>query len=197
MDHSETMVTMVYFNEDYMNPLFEILEKCKGVEQEKRYHPEGDVLIHSIQVFNRACRESNDVDLLLATLLHDVGKAVDRLEHTKKSLDLIDQYVSQKTIYLVKNHMRIWTYIHGEMMRLGKCKELVEHPWFPELVQLARWDYMGRIPNCKPEYNRQIIIDKLNKAVRNHWSGIDPYPLKEVKCPKDFTEKVMEKIKEE
>ncbi|MBA7583377.1 Multifunctional CCA protein [subsurface metagenome] len=176
----EKLVTMIYFNEEYMNPLFEILEKCKGVEQSPKWHPEGDVYIHSLQVFRLACRESDDVDLILAALLHDVGKAVDGLEHTKKTLDLIDQYVSSKTIFLVKHHMRIWAYIHGEMKKWKKCKDLVEHPWFPELVQLARWVNMGRVVNCTLKYTRQDIIDKLNKAVKDHWSGEAPYPLKEV-----------------
>ena len=70
-------------------------------------------------------------------------------------------------------------YIHGEMKRWKKCKDLVEHPWFPELVQLARLDNMGRVANYNPNYSRQDIIDKLNKAVRDHWSGEDPFPLKE------------------
>ncbi|GAG63244.1 unnamed protein product [marine sediment metagenome] len=113
----EKLVTMIYFNGEYMKPLFEILENCKSVEQSEKWHPEGDVYIHSLQVFKLACRESDDVDLLLAALFHDVGKAVDRLEHTKESLDLIDQYVSHKTIFLVKHHMRVWAYIHGEMKK--------------------------------------------------------------------------------
>ncbi|GAH10311.1 unnamed protein product [marine sediment metagenome] len=77
--------------------------------------------------------------------------------------------------------MRVWAYIHGEMKKWKKCKDLVEHPWFPELIQLARWDNMGRVKNLKVEYTRQDIIDRLNKAVKNHWSGKDPFPLKEVK----------------
>lgn len=165
----EKMVTIIYFDEEYMNPLFEILEKCKGVEQSPKWHPEGDVWIHSMQVFQLACRESNNVDLILAALLHDVGKAVNGLEHTKKALDLVDKYVSLKTLWLIKNHMRIWSYIHGEMKRWKKCKDLVEHPWLPELVQLARWDNIGRVAKFNPEYSRQDIIDKLNKAVRDHW----------------------------
>jgi len=160
---------MIYFDEGTMNPLFEILEKCKGVKQSEKYHPEGDVWIHSMQVFKLACRESNDVDLILAALLHDVGKAVDRLEHTKKTLDLVDEQVSMKTLWLIKNHMRIWAYIHGEMKKWKKCKDLVEHPWLPELIQLARWDNMGRVVNYNPNYSREDIIDKLNKAVRDHW----------------------------
>ena len=174
----DTMGIINYFDKEYMNPLFEILEKCKGVEQEERYHPEGDVLTHSLQVFQLACRESNDLDLILAALLHDVGKSVDRLEHTKKTLDLVDEQVSMKTLWLIKNHMRVWAYLKGEMKRLGKCQELIEHPWFPELVQLARWDQMGRNPKRFITYDRQKIIDRLNEAVRNHWSGEDPYPLK-------------------
>ena len=33
---------MIYDNK-LMNPLFEILEQCKGVEQLEQHHPEGDV----------------------------------------------------------------------------------------------------------------------------------------------------------
>ena len=41
------------------------------------YHPEGDALYHSLQVFDLACEESPyDEDFLLAALLHDVGKAM-------------------------------------------------------------------------------------------------------------------------
>ena len=76
--------------------------------------------------------------------------------------------------------MRVWAYLKGEMKKLGKCTELIEHPWLPELIQLARWDHMGRNPNAKIKYSRQDIIDRLNKAVKNHWSGEDPYPIKEV-----------------
>ncbi|GAG63253.1 unnamed protein product, partial [marine sediment metagenome] len=34
---------------------------------------------------------------------------------------------------------------------------------------------MGRVKNLKVEYTRQDIIDRLNKAVKNHWSGKDPF----------------------
>ncbi len=174
---------MKYFNEEYMKPIFELLDKCAGVKQKEEYHPEGDVLIHSLQVFNRACRETNDIDLLLAALLHDVGKVINTLEHTHESLNLLDQIVSLKTIWLIKNHMRIWTYLKGEMKGLKKCKELAGHPWFPELVQLARFDEMGRMKNHEPEYDKQKIIDRLNKAIKEHWKyGVDPFhSKKEVK----------------
>jgi predicted HD phosphohydrolase len=173
---------MKYFNRKVMKPFFELLDKCKGIEQKEEYHPEGDVLTHSLQVFHYACRETNDIDLLLASLLHDVGKAVNTLEHTHEALNLLDEYVSTKTIWLIKNHMRVWTYLHGEMRGLKKCKDLADHPWFSELVQLARFDNIGRIRNYQPTYNKQEIIDRLNKAIEEHWKyGIDPYHSKREK----------------
>lgn len=68
--------------------------------------------------------------------------------------------------------------------RLEAAKKVLdfiwEFPWLPELIQLARWDNMGRVVNCNPHYSRKDIVDKLNKAIRDHWFGKDPFPLKEV-----------------
>ena len=151
------------FTEEYMNPIFDILEKCKGVEQMEIHHPEGDVFTHSLQCYWWACRESEDTDLILAALLHDVGKAINTLGHEKEALDLLDDLVSAKTLWLIKHHMRFWAYILGEMRKLGKCLELADHPWLPELVQLARWDKLARNPKKKVKYGREEIMERLNK----------------------------------
>src|SRR3954471_1964849 len=55
-----------------------LLAPLEGVKQNPRYHPEGDALYHSLQVFELARLErSYDEEFLLAALLHDVGKAID------------------------------------------------------------------------------------------------------------------------
>ena len=158
-----------YFTEKTMQPFFELLDKCENVIEEKRYHPEPNLLIHLLQTFHYAKRETIDVDLLLAALLHDVGKTIISLGHENESIDLLQNHISCKTSWLIKNHMRVWTYILGDMMRQGKCKELVEHPWFPELVQLARFDKLGRHLHFIPKYDKGYIIEKLNKAAELHW----------------------------
>ena len=151
------------FTKELMEPLFALLENCRGVEQMEEHHPEGDVFVHSLQCYWWACRETNDTDLILAALLHDVGKAVIGKGHEKESVELIREYVSAKTCWLVEQHMRVWAYIQGEMRKLSKCKYLAEHPWLPELIQLARFDKLARNPRKKVKYNREDIIETLNK----------------------------------
>ena len=156
---------IILFDEKFMNPLFKILENCKGIEQQENHHPEGDVFGHSLQVLRWAFRESIDTDLILAAMLHDVGKMENSLGHEKIAVEMLNGLVSVKTLWLIEHHMRFWTLILGEMKKLSKIKELSGHPWVPELVLLARWDKKGRKPNVKTKYDRQDITDRLNKCV--------------------------------
>lgn len=160
------------FNHDFMNPLFTFLENTKDVEQSVIHHPEGDVFTHSLQVLRWAFRESHDTDLILAAMLHDIGKKEQPLGHEDIACEWLDPYVSVKTLWLIKNHMRIWYYLTGDMRKLGKCKELAGHPWLPELIQLARWDKMGRVPGVTPKYDKCDIVDRLNKKIPLHFSTV-------------------------
>ena len=58
------------------------LVPLEAIKQNPKYHPEGDVLYHSLQVFHLA-RDARpyDEEFLLAALLHDVGKAIDPQDH--------------------------------------------------------------------------------------------------------------------
>ena len=159
------------FTEEFMNPIFNILEKCRGVEQMEIHHPEGDVFTHSLQCYWWACRESSDTDLILAALLHDVGKRYGDTRHEKAGLIMLDELVSAKTLWLIKHHMRFWAYIKGEMKKLSKCVYLADSPWLPELVQLARWDKLARRPNKKIIYDKEKIMETLNKKGMSRFQG--------------------------
>jgi len=164
------------FTDEFMEPIFIFLEGTMGVPQSLKHHPEGDVFTHSLQVMHQALRETDDTDLILAAMLHDVGKAGLPLDkrsgHETVGAEWLRDYVSPKTIWLIEQHMRVWAYLKGEMKRLGKCLYLANHPWLPELVQLARWDKMGRRPGWYPMYNRRVIQSSLNTKGMARFEGL-------------------------
>lgn len=162
---------MIYTLET-MKPIFDFIDRLEKVQQSPLHHPEGCVLTHTIQVTNLAFRETNDTDLILATMLHDIGKYENSKGHEQLAVEWLQPYCSVKTLWLIENHMRIWYYLFGSMNKLKKCKDLANHPWLPELIQLARWDFTGRKPMTKkPQYDKLVIIDRLNKAAMQHFKG--------------------------
>uniref|UniRef100_A0A6M3ITL5 Putative HD domain-containing protein n=1 Tax=viral metagenome TaxID=1070528 RepID=A0A6M3ITL5_9ZZZZ len=157
------------FDDKFMNPLFDLLESTRGVEQDIKRHPEIYVFEHSLQVLKQAFRESVDTDLILAAMLHDIGKKENSKGHEKVAVEWLNGLVSVKTLWLIEHHMRIWSLILGKMKKLGKVLELSGHPWIPELLLLARWDKSGRDPNMKVNYDRGEIMGRLNMCVEKRF----------------------------
>lgn len=149
--------------------LFYSLEACQGVRQRDDYHPEGDVFTHSLQVLHYAFRESTDTCLILAGMLHDVGKVINPFGHEDIACTLLKEHVSQKTLFLIEHHLRIRTYLDGKMQKHSSCLFLAQHPYLTELVQLTRWDRAGRKKGWTPKYDKQNIIDRLNTLSETHF----------------------------
>ena len=165
------------FNHEIMEPLFWLLEQTRGIEQNRVHHPEGDVLTHSLQVLDMAFKESIDTDLIIAAMMHDVGKIGNSKGHEKIAVELLDCHCSGKTLWLIKNHMRFWYFVLGEMRKRGKILELFENPWIADLMLLARWDKIGRNPNRKVIFDKNRIMEKLNMCVKLRF----PQPKKQPK----------------
>ncbi len=82
------------------------LEPLESVKQNARYHPEGDALYHSLQVFELARdRRPYDEEFLLAALLHDVGKAIDPQDHVRAGVESLRGAVTDRTLWLIEHHM--------------------------------------------------------------------------------------------
>src|SRR5262249_30376568 len=74
-----------------------LLLPLENVKQPLKYHPEGDALYHSLQVFDHA-RDAlaYDEEFLLAALLHDVGKAIDPHDHVAAGLEALDGFITER-----------------------------------------------------------------------------------------------------
>ena len=83
-----------------------LLLPLEQVKENPAYHPEGDALYHSLQVFELARAElPYDEEFLLAALLHDVGKAIDRREHVAAALESLEGFITPRTAWLIEHHM--------------------------------------------------------------------------------------------
>ncbi|HWG45052.1 MAG TPA: HD domain-containing protein [Gemmataceae bacterium] len=130
-------------------PLFRmLLLPLENVQGSPVYHPEGDVLYHSLQVFELARdRRPYDEEFLLAALLHDVGKGLDRSNHVEAALQALDGLITERTRFLIEHHMHAHDYRDGKLgFRLRR--ELEASPDFEELMLLHECDMGGRVPGA-------------------------------------------------
>lgn len=163
------------------------LTDLKGVQQNPLYHPEGDAWIHTIQVVKEARKiahleklnNEETVILVLAALLHDVGKAKTTVfengswrspGHDTVSADLAFEILNNigtphairdEVVELIRLHM-FHTSCHG--MKPSKAakklilKELaVSTPKMLELLILADHSGRGHLPKELPTFAAEIF----------------------------------------
>jgi predicted HD phosphohydrolase len=112
--------------------------------QSVKYHPEGDVLYHSLQVFERAREERPyDEEFLLAALLHDVGKGIDPGNHVTAALEALDGLITDRTRFFIEHHMDAHAYREGSIGARLKQK-LEASADFDDLMLLNQCDRAGR-----------------------------------------------------
>ena len=134
-----------------------LLLPLENVKQSLKYHPEGDVLYHSLQVFDLARNElPYDEEFLLAALLHDVGKGIDPHDHVAAGLEALDGTISERTRWLIEHHMLA----HGLAdQTLGRRahRRLRESEFFDDLALLGKCDRGGRQPG--------VVAPELDEAL--------------------------------
>lgn len=125
-----------------------LLLPLDGYEQSKKYHPEGDVLYHSLQVFELARDElPYDEEFLLAALLHDVGKGIDPGDHVAAGLEALDGHISERTAWFIEHHMEAHL-VRDRTIGHRAHKRLKQSADYDELLILEECDHNGRQPGA-------------------------------------------------
>jgi hypothetical protein len=121
-----------------------LLLPLENVKESPKYHPEGDALYHSLQVFDLARDElPYDEEFLLAALLHDVGKAIDRQDHVRAGLEALGDQITPRTAWFIEHHMEAQDLLDGTLgVRARRRLEASDD--FDALRQLSRCDRNGR-----------------------------------------------------
>lgn len=125
-----------------MKELSGLLWGIHGVEQDPRWHPEGDALYHSLQVYQHARRCSRDPQLWAAALLHDVGKGLDE-PHELEGAALLASWMPERVVWLVRHHL--------DLLRdpARTRRKLRGTPRLRDLEALRTWDVAGRDPRAR------------------------------------------------
>jgi poly(A) polymerase len=128
-----------------------------GVAQPPQYHPEGDVLTHTILMFRHLAPDPSP-ELAFGVLLHDVGKpptfheAADRIrfpDHARVGAEMADGICRrlrfsnasrERVVELVANHMR---FLDVQRMKTSTLKRFLRLPDFDEHLELHRVDCMS------------------------------------------------------
>jgi tRNA nucleotidyltransferase (CCA-adding enzyme) len=142
------------------------LEAIVGVPQSPRWHPEGDVWVHTLMSVDKMVTlqtgdDKRDLKMMFAILCHDLGKATHTqitpdkisaighelagLEPTKSFLyRLTDEHDFIKSILpLVEHHLAPSIYHRGKAKN-STIRRLSTKVNIEELVTVARADFLGR-----------------------------------------------------
>lgn len=134
-----------------------------GVTQSPKYHPEGDALTHSLQVFDHAHRRHPDPRLWLAALVHDVGKALDGPAHDALGATLLDGLVAPPIVTLVRHHLDL-------LKAPAQTRRRWRHvPLLRALEALRRFDLAGRVVGASTRTPAEAL-----DLLRPHLSLLSP-----------------------
>lgn len=128
----------------------------KNIPQNKKYHPEGNVLKHTIIVVNNALKSDN-LNLAIAAMFHDIGKD-ETLDfnpktgeptaygHEKISKKILKEYKNfiesiggdfETILFIVSNHMKMHQF---DKMKTTKQDILKANKDFDLLKQFSKYD---------------------------------------------------------
>ena len=109
-------------------------------------------LEHSLQSATRALNDKANDEMVVATLLHDIGDELAPLNHSEYAAAVLKPYVSEKTHWIIEKHgeFQMYYYAHhlgGNRYQRDKYKG---HKYYKETVDFCEnWDQKSFDPNFK------------------------------------------------
>ncbi|GAB5440623.1 MAG: hypothetical protein Fues2KO_09720 [Fuerstiella sp.] len=149
-------------SETRLQRYYDLLEPLDRVRLDPETHPEGDLLYHSLQVFQLAWDARPwDEEFLTAALLHEVGRGIDPFDAHTATLTAVQEIVSDRTFWLIENLPTQHRLFDGTI-GIRARRRLTEHEDGEELLLLARCDSEGRVPGRQvPSLNE--ALDRLRE----------------------------------
>lgn len=130
---------------DRFDQIAAVVGMLATVRQDPVKHPEGDVLEHSLQVFERVRAERPyDEEVLTAALVHDVGRVIDRGDPVAATLESLGGLITPRTAWLVGALPVAAAYADRTLGHRAR-QRLEAHPDFLDALLLAEADRKARV----------------------------------------------------
>ena len=109
-------------------------------------------LEHSLQAATRAFRNKESDEMVVATLLHDIGDDLAPMNHSQYAASILRPYVSEKTYWIIQHHGLFQTYysahhLGGDRNMRDKFKD---HKYYEATISFCEnYDQVSFDPNYK------------------------------------------------
>jgi len=130
-------------------------------------------LEHSLQTASRALRDNASEEMIIASLLHDIGDEIAPLNHSELAASVIKPFVSEKTTWIIEKHgiFQMYYYAHHYGHDKNEREKYKDHPYYKDCVNFcARWDQASFDPNYEtiPLKDFEPMVNRIfNRAPYN------------------------------
>ena len=109
-------------------------------------------LEHSLQSATRALNDKANDEMVVATLLHDIGDELAPLNHSEYAAAVLKPYVSEKTHWIIEKHgeFQMYYYAHHLGGNRNQRDKYKGHKYYNDTVDFCEnWDQKSFDPNFK------------------------------------------------
>tara|TARA_B100000073_G_scaffold203648_1_gene168879 strand:+ start:1355 stop:1909 length:555 start_codon:yes stop_codon:yes gene_type:complete len=109
-------------------------------------------LEHSLQSATRALRDNASEEMIVATLLHDIGDELAPMNHSEYAAAVLKPYVSEKTHWIIEKHgeFQMYYYAHHLGGNRNQRDKYKGHKYYQDTVDFCEnWDQKSFDPNYK------------------------------------------------
>ena len=96
-------------------------------------------LEHSLQSATRALKAGENEEMIVATLLHDIGDELAPMNHSEYAASVLKPYVSEKTHWIIEKHGEFQTYYYAHHFGgdRNKREKYKDHKYYDACVNFC------------------------------------------------------------
>ena len=107
-------------------------------------------LEHSLQSATRAYNNKENEEMIVATLLHDIGDDLAPMNHSEYAAAILKPYVSERTHWIIEKHGEFQTYYYAHHLGGDKNKreKYKDHEYYQDTIDFCeKYDQNSFDPN--------------------------------------------------